>query len=338
MFRRSFICSAALFLTFLFIFTNDSPALEITPFHTANRSPLLHFYGIPSETSSDLLESGKWEFSITQDIASITTISNTANEEMYLDGELYRWSLIGRHGLGQRIELGFELPYVVQTGGFLDGFIVGWHNFFLLPQGGRTIVPHNRLKYHYAKNGVNRLDASPASNGISDMSLLAGYQLYSSRDEQDHDTLALRAQLKLPTGDSSAMLGSGSTDLALFITGSRNSRNSWGILGSFASLGGMYSSDGDILKQQRQNLAGFGTLGAGWSPAEWINFKLQCHLTTPLYKGSTLRELGTWTALLTMGGSLKLPDNYLLDIGVGEDILVDSAPDVTFNLTLTKRF
>lgn len=338
MFRHSFTCSSALFLIILLIFATGSPALEITPFHTANRSPLLHFYGIPSETSSDLLEAGKWEFSITQDIASITTISNNANEAMYLDGELYRWSLIGRYGFGQRLELGFELPYVAQTGGFLDGFIVGWHNFFLLPQGGRTIVPHNRLKYRYAKNGVTRLDASPASNGISDMSLLAGYQLYSGRDDRNHDTLALRAQLKLPTGDSSAMLGSGSTDLALFISGSRNSRSDWGTLGSFASLGGMYSSDGDILNQQRNNLVGFGTIGAGWSPAEWLTFKLQGNVTTPFYKDSYLRELGTWTALLTMGGSLKLPGNYLLDISVGEDILVDSAPDVTFNLGLTKRF
>lgn len=338
MFRHSFACSSALFLTILFILAAGSPALEITPFHTANRSPLLHFYGIPSETSSDLLDAGKWEFSITQDIASITTKSKNAREEIFLDGELYRWSLIGRYGLGQRLELGFELPYVVQTGGGLDGFIVVWHDFFGLPQGGRNVLPRNRLKYQYSKDGVSRLDASPASNGIGDMSLLAGYQLYSHRDDRNHDTLALRTQLKLPTGDSSAMLGSGSTDLALFITGSRNSRNSWGILGSFASLGGMYSSDGNILKQQRQNLAGFGTIGTGWSPAEWINFKLQCHLTTPFYKGSSLRELGTWTALLTMGGSLKFPDNYLLDIGVGEDILVDSAPDVTFNLGLTKQF
>lgn len=338
MLRSSFTYSSALFLTIVFIFAASSTALEITPFRTANRSPLLYFYGIPSETSSDLLEAGKYEFSITQDIASINVKDHTAREQMFLDGELYRWSLIGRYGLGQNLELGFELPYVVQEGGFLDGFIVGWHDFFGLPQGGRNIFPRNRMKYQYTRDGVSRLDARPATNGISDMSLLAGYQLYAHRDDQNHDTLALRAQLKLPTGDSSDMLGSGSTDLSLFITGSRNSRSEWGVLGSFASLGGMYGSDGNILKQQRQNLAGFGSIGTGWAPAEWIAFKLQCHFTTPLYKDSNLRELGTWTALLTMGGTLKFPDNYLLDIGVGEDILVNSAPDVTFNLALSKRF
>lgn len=338
MLRPSFTYSSALFLTIVFIFTASSMAVEITPFRTTNRSPLLYFFGIPSDTSSDLLGAGKWEFSVAQDIASINVIDHTAHEQMFLDGELYRWSLIGKYGLGQNLELGFELPYVAQTGGFLDGFIVNWHDFFGLPQGGRNVLPRNRLKYRYTKDGVSQLDASPASNGISDISLLAGYQLYSHRDEQDHDTLALRAQLKLPTGDSSEMLGSGSTDLALFVTGSRNSRNEWGTVGSFASLGGMYSSDGDILKHQRQNLAGFGTIGTGWSPAEWIAFKLQGHLTSPLYKDSSLRELGSWTFLLTMGGTLKFPDNYLLDIGVGEDILVNSAPDVTFNLALTKRF
>lgn len=338
MVRSPFIRLSILILSICLSCATSALALEITPFRTANRSPLLYFYGIPSDTSSDLLTGRQWEFSITQDIASINVIDNTAGEQMFLDGELYRWSLIGKYGLGRNLELGIELPYVVQGGGFLDGFIVDWHHFFGLPQGGRNVLPRNRLKYRYTKNGVTRLDASPAANGISDMSLLAGYQLYSFRDDRDHDTLAFRAQLKLPTGNSSDMLGSGSTDLALFITGSRNSRSSWGTLGSFASLGGMYSSDGDILKQQRQNLVGFGTIGTGWSPAEWIGFKLQGHFTTPFYNNSTLRELGTWTVLLTMGGTLRFPDNYLLDIGVGEDILVNTAPDVTFNLALTKKF
>ncbi len=338
MLRPSATWLLALVLTIFYQCANCALALEITPFRTANRSPLIQFHGIPSETSSNLQSAGHWEFGLTQDISSFSVSNQTNNEQANLDGELYRWALSGRYGLTEHLELGFELPYVLQGGGFLDGIIIDWHRFSGLPQGERLTAPKNRLNYSYIKNGVSQLDVSRASNGISDMSILAGYQLYSHRGELDHDTLALRAQIKLPTGDSTAMLGSGSTGLSLFLTGSKNSRTKWGMFGGFASAGGMYSSDGDIMKQQRQNLAGIGTAGLGWAPAEWGAFKIQLNLNTPLHKDSNLSELVTGAALFTFGGTLKLPDNYLLDIGVGEDIIVNTAPDVTFHLGLSKKF
>lgn len=100
----------------------------------------------------------------------------------------------------------------------------------------------------------------------------------------------------------------------------------------------MYTSDGDILKNQRENLVGFGNAGLGWSPADWISFKVQCSLTSAFYNQSSLSELSKSSAMLTTGGSLKLPGNYQLDIGVGEDIAVATAPDVTFHLGLSKKF
>jgi hypothetical protein len=92
------------------------------------------------------------------------------------------------------------------------------------------------------------------------------------------------------------------------------------------------------LKNQRENFVGFGSTGLGWSPADWVSFKVQCSLTSAFYNQSSLSELGKATALLTTGGTLKLPGNYQLDIGVGEDIAVATAPDVTFHLGLSKKF
>jgi len=112
----------------------------------------------------------------------------------------------------------------------------------------------------------------------------------------------------------------------------------WGNLGVYASGGGIYISDGDILSGQQENLAGFANAGLGWAPATWINFKVQCNFTTPFYKDSRLDELSKNSFFLVSGGTLKLPGDYLLDIGVGEDIAVATAPDVSFHLGLSKRF
>lgn len=318
--------------------SGTAAGLEIEPFRTANRSPLVQAYGLPQETTPEVQGKGRWSASLTQDVANIYTVSNTAAEQLLLDGELYRWDLVVRYGLAERFEVGIELPFILQGGGFLDGFIEGWHSTWGFSQGGRTDGPRNRLTYRYTKDSVQRLNVTSSGQGIGDISLLAGYRLYDRQNNLDRDTLSVRAQLKLPSGDSASLRGSGSTDLSLLLTGSTNRLTEWGTVGLFGMLGGMLASDGDILKEQRNNLVGFGSAGIGWSPVHWIAFKTQLNLNTPLYRHSSLDQLSKTALMLTLGGTLRLPGNYLLDIGVAEDVAVTTAPDVTFHLGLSKRF
>jgi hypothetical protein len=57
-----------------------------------------------------------------------------------------------------------------------------------------------------------------------------------------------------------------------------------------------------------------------------------------LYGGSSLGQLSKSTLMLVTGGTLKLPGSYLLDIGVSEDVVVTTSPDVAFHLGLHKQF
>ncbi len=333
-------CLKTLVLSLLLLLTvagAEAEPLEITPFRTINNNPLAQIYGLPAETSAVLTDSGRWHFNLTQDIASIYSTSDSSSEHILLDGELYRWNLSARYGVSDNLELGLELPFIVQGGGFLDSFIIDWHKTFGLPQGGRDTAPKNRLRYQYSKDGRQLLNVTRSSSGIGDISLLAGYRLFEQKTDQDLDAVAVRAQVKLPSGDTGNLMGSGSIDTALFLTGSMNRSTEWGMLGVFGSVGGMVSSDGSILAGQRENLAALGTAGLGWAPASWIAFKVQCNLHTPLFN-SGLSEIGNNSALITFGGTLKLPDGYLLDLGVGEDIAVGTAPDVNFHMGLAKRF
>ncbi len=97
-------------------------------------------------------------------------------------------------------------------------------------------------------------------------------------------------------------------------------------------------SGSDVLRDQHNPFAGVGSLGIGWGPASWISFKVQLNGSTPMYHGSSLDELSKSPLLLITGGSLRLPGEYLLDIGVAEDVAVATAPDVSFHLGLSKRF
>jgi hypothetical protein len=333
---------ARLFLLLIALVCRAVPCLaedmEITPFRTVNQSPLVQIFGLPAESSAAITPAGRLTVSLSQDIASEYTVSETNTEQIVLDGESYRWTLAARYGLGERFEAGMDIPYILYSGGFLDGLIIDWHSTFNLPQGGRDTAPKNRLNYFYSKNGVQKLKMDHAGSGIGDIVFSAGMKLYDIHGSSAHDSLALRSSIKLPTGDSSSLRGSGSTDFSLALCGSMNNFTEWGSLGLFGSVGGLAMTRGDVLADQQNNLAGFGTIGLGWGPAEWISFKLQLNAHTALYHDSALAELSKTSVMLVGGGALKLPDDYLLDIGVSEDIAVATAPDITFNLGLTKRF
>jgi hypothetical protein len=312
--------------------------IEITAFRTVNQSPLVQIFGIPADSSSVITDAGRLSVSFTQDLASEYTATRTRNEQITLDGESYRWTLAARYGIGGRFEAGIDIPYMLYGGGFLDGFIDGWHRTFGFPRGGRDEAPRNRLLYSYSKDGVQKLNMGRSGSGLGDISLHAGMKLYDKQDSGHSDRLALRTSIKLPTGDSGQLFGSGSTDFSLSLCGSMNSSTEWGTLGAFGSVGGLAMTKGSVLSDQQNNFAAFGNAGLGWSPADWIAFKLQLNAHTPIYHGSSLDQLSKSTLMLVTGGTLKLPGSYLLDIGVSEDVVVTTSPDVAFHLGLHKQF
>ncbi|HEY5522163.1 MAG TPA: DUF3187 family protein [Desulfuromonadaceae bacterium] len=311
---------------------------EITPFKTGNQSPLVQIYGLPHDTGADIAPPGTFHVSLNQDLSSNYTVHSSSREQVTLDGETYRMAFATRYGIAPHWEVGVEIPYVIQGGGFLDSFVIDWHNIFGLPQGGRDNAPKNRVNYSYRKDGAQKLLMDQAASGIGDIALTGGFSLYDVRDTERHDRLALKGSVKLPTGDSSYLLGSGSTDFMLQLCGSMISYSEWGSLGVYGSVGGIVMSRSDVLSDQHNPLAGVATLGFGWGPASWISFKAQLNSNTPLYHGSSLAEISKSPFLLILGGALRFPGEYLLDIGVAEDVAVATAPDVSFHLGLSKRF
>ncbi|MDD2539760.1 MAG: DUF3187 family protein [Desulfuromonadaceae bacterium] len=312
--------------------------MEITPFNTFNQSPLVQIYGLPHDTGANIVLPGKFSITLNQDLSSNYTATSTSREQILLDGETYRIAFAARYGIAPRWEVGVEMPYLVQGGGFLDAFVIDWHNTFGLPQGGRDSAPKDRLLYSYRKDGIQKLLMDRSGSGIGDISLTSGVSLYNVRDIDSHDQLALKAAVKLPTGDSSFLRGSGGADVMLQLCGSSIRYSEWGSLGVYGSAGALLMSKGDVLRNQHKTFAGVGSLGIGWGPASWISFKVQLNGNTALYSGSSLDELSRNPLLLVIGGALKFPGEYLLDIGVAEDVAVATAPDVSFHLGLSKRF
>ena len=216
-YSRSLLYNALLLC--IFFAAQPLPAVEIVPFQTQNQSPLIQIFGLPGIGKATVLDRQAVDLRFTVDLANNYTTETTAREKILLDGESTRFTLLGRYGLGRGLEVGMEIPYLITGGGFLDNFIEGYHHTFGFPNGGRELAPANRLLYHYEKNGRTLLHVDQSGAGLGDVRLTGGWQLLGG-EKNSSQGMALRASLKLPTGDSDGLRGSGSTDLAVWLVGS----------------------------------------------------------------------------------------------------------------------
>lgn len=310
--------------------------LEILPFQTANRSPAIQIFGLPGPGTALLLSPGESRAELALDLANNFTQAATAGESAFFDSESYRLAFAFHHGLAAGFEAGIEIPYLRHSGGHLDGFIEGFHDLFGMPQGGRTSAPRNRLYLHYRNSGQREEHPDHASGGLGDLRLHGAWQLLRSTNGAPRGG-SLHLALKLPTGDSDRLLGSGGTDLALWGAGAYGFDWRDTELGLFGALGALLLSEGEVLEQRQRPLVGFATLGGGWRPAPWIVFKLQLDGHTSFYH-SELVQLGAGSVQLTLGGDLALGPATALEIGVGEDLATETAPDVVFRFALRSRF
>lgn len=313
--------------------------LAITPFYTFNQSPLVQIFGLPAAESAIVQTPGRTWGLLAIDVANNFASDETAQEKVLLDGESERVTVALRYGLFERLEIGMDLPLVGYNGGMFDGAIEDWHNVFALPQGHRDEANHGRLLFSHSKNDEERLRMDDSNFGIGDVRLTSGWQIYDD-DGANASALALRASLKLPTGSSAKLRGSGSTDLALWLTGSVDHplAESWGHVALFGAAGGMALTDGEVLKDQQRNTVGFGSLGLGWSPLDWLALKTQVSGHTPFYQGSDLNELSGVAAQLLFGAGFALSSHTALDIALSEDISVTTNPDVSLHVGLNHQF
>jgi len=321
----------------IFIFSADLGAVEITPFYTQNQSPLIQIFGLPSIGEPSPVPVRKVDFRLIVDLTNNFIENANERENIVLDGQSTRISLDARYGIARNFEVGLSIPYIIQGGGFTDGFIDWYHNVFGFAEGGRDQAPKNRLLYQYQKDLQTRLKVNQSSSGIGDLQILGGFQLYQSPAKPSR-AVSLRTSLKLPTGDSQQLHGSGSTDLSLWITAGEDFRPGIGHMSLFGAGGVMGMTDGDVLKGLQRNWAGFGVLGVGWSPARRIAFKIQANGHTSFYRDSDLEELNAGSVQLTIGGTLAFSEKISLDLGVTEDPLNRASPDVVFHLALRGTF
>ncbi len=300
------------------------------PLPAPDLNPLIATIGLPRpENGARLLAGGETRWRSSVATASHSVQDSAGGETLLFDGETTQFSLALRRGFGDRYEFSVELPYLLHESGGLDGAIDRWHDWFGFPDGLRAQVAEDRLDFRYADGDDLLLDVGRNRRGPGDLRL----GIARSLQHDAGSATALRATLKLPTGDSDRLTGSGAADLSLGIVGERA-----GLLGS-ERWGGHYGAHltlvgtPDRLPERARDLVGTLHGGLRASVTDWLELAAQATLRSAAYDAA-VEPLGSASLQLNVGGTLALGPNLRLAISVGEDVRVDTAPDVTFGLSL----
>lgn len=306
-------------------------AAEIRAFHNVNQLPFKQIFGLPSLDNSPLTEAGKWRLDLIGNVSNTYNFTTGQQEILANDVETFRGSLVASYGLRNNWQLSVEVPYINHDGGFLDDVIYEWHDFFGLPQNGRSRDNSDQLNVSYL-SGVSFALPGPES-GIGDIRLNVAH----SRPWKKR-SLVFSAELKLPTGDFDRLTGSGGTDFSAGVTlNDPASLEKYRIV-LYGGLAGVFLGDmdgGPAAVQKNFVLAG--RAGAGWQATRLIQLKLQLDAQSAIYD-SELEELGDPALQLVMGASLTFTEDVYLDISVAEDISTSTAADVAFQLALAVTF
>ena len=297
-------------------------AATASPFPTRDQNPLLAGYGLPTALSSRLPFADSWDWSSDFNWASSAIVQHAESESLLVDAETREVRFNLTRSMGERWAVQLQLPYRYTGAGNLDSFIDSWHDFFSLPEGHRSDLPRDQFRIRYERNGVTLIDADTSSEGLADVTAALGYQWVSN--ERTHVSAWLTVDL--PTGNADKFNGNGSTDVSLALAGEQRLSKRWT---GFAQAAVTHLGDGDLFGDQQRSIAWSGLAGVSADVWRGLELKMQVDAHTAVIDDSTLDYLND-AVILTVGGAWKFKSGWQLDLGVSEDIAVETSPDVVF--------
>jgi hypothetical protein len=283
-------------------------------------------FALPSLGEATVLGRGRTETRLTLDFTNEYVQEGVcAVECVTLDGETARLRFTHRVGLGAGWDFAVEVPWLDSGGGFLDGWIEDWHDWFGLPNGGRELAPQDRYLFRYERNGTVLLEETTGYSGLGDAQLTLGRRV-------GRRTL-LRAMAKLPTGDERRLAG-GAAGGALWLEHPLPLPARWT---GYAALGVSATERGEALRDMQNTEVLFGGIGLLVPLSRHVRLSAQLQAHGRLYDDSELTPFARPGLPLTLALSIGSGRRGTLDLGFQEDPSVNGSPDFSAFASLTWR-
>lgn len=290
---------------------NQHPA-QLLVMHMPPASPRTHAAGRAS-VRADAAYSSLW------------LVGNAPGRQWVMDGEYLRAATTVRYGLGAGIEAAIELPVAHTGGGFLDDFLIDYHDFFGFPDQDRDVAPRNDYDVQLTSAGTSVWGVDRAGLAMLDVPIYATWQVTAPTARGP--ALAVRAGVELPTGDADAGFGSGEVEPSFGVLADLPVRHvqlyghaqyTWAGTPDQAAAAGLQFAD----------VASAG-IGAEAPLHDDLNAYVQLAWEQSTLRNFGLSETDDDQALLWVGGRYRIGDDLALEVGFGEDLIALVSPDFT---------
>lgn len=311
-------------LTMLLSVCGAQSAVAAEFFPVFNQGSLQRSAALPVLGATRVAAVGAPQQSYALDLTTEYYRDANARESVLEDGESARLAFGWRSGFAEDWEWNVEVPLLVLGGGFMDRIIEDWHGFFGLPNGGRELAARDAYQYRYTRDGVTLLDVTEAGTQLGDIRAGLGWQL--------RECTALRAQLKLPTGDG-ARLGGGNFGASLWLDQTLNfgPGSRWS---GYLSAGGSAIATPDVLPELQNRAAAFAGMGVSWRAFDALSLATQLYAHTPLFKDTELEGLQNPGLQFVLGATWHAAPGVDLQLAFQEDPVVSSSPDFSLHFGL----
>lgn len=304
-------------------------------FATTNANPFIQIYSLPSPSMAAASGPGRWAWRVELDIANNALQENgDASERVVLDGETYRSSFSLSRTLSDEWSGTVTVPLVAHGGGFLDGLVRDWHDLFGLTNSRRDEFRDGSLNYEYGRDGGDAFRLAERSRGVGDVRLMLDRKVHTADPRR---RMSVRAGLKLPTGSSEDLHGSGSTDVSLQWLGTDAATLAARRLTLAWMIGGLWLGDGEVLDGLRREFVAIGSLGVSRPVWGRVVARLQLDGHSSFYD-TALRPLGARSVQLSFGASIALARAGRIDVALIENLFTDTTPDVVLHLAWRGAF
>jgi hypothetical protein len=291
------------------------------PMQIRNLNPLVAIFGLPAW---DTVAPGN-RFSASLEIAQPLEFSSSSGEALEATAKLVRTTLGFSHGFASGWQIGVELPLFHLGGGVLDNPIDAWHSAFNLPDGGRNLRPENQLSFVLRHSGLTFFRLDEPQSGLGDL------QLKGARAFGPDRGFVLEAGVKLATGDTEMLAGSGSTDEWLTLLRSRPLTDRRYAAGYYWGFG-VARRVAPKSSRSAEEWVYTGILGVAGSAGQRFGLKAQLDVHAPFYD-SRLEEIGDTALEATFGAWMQRRNDARLEFAIVEDLRVRTAPDVVFKIS-----
>ncbi|MEK6806150.1 MAG: DUF3187 family protein [Pseudomonadota bacterium] len=291
----------------------------------ADGGALARSFALPALGQHQVNPPGKSRYTLELDLTNEYVSNTTPAEKILLDGETARLALTYYGVLAPGWDWNTEIPAYVLGGGFMDRFIQGWHDVFGLPNGGREFAPDDQYQFLYERpNGTVLLNATGSGTHFGDMSVGIGWQALPQ--------IALRAQVKLPTGEARDLTG-GNTGGAFWADAALPfaDDSAWS---GYASAGVSVNSRSGVLSALQEQTLYFGGGGLRYRLNETFSFYSDISARSALYTGSALDPLNGIGVPARFGLSYDINPGYSLDLAFQEDLNPGASPDFGLRFAL----